>query len=47
VVREGAVLATAFRGEFPGNHAEYTALETKLHDAVLAGADVYTRAVPQ
>jgi pyrimidine deaminase RibD-like protein len=47
VVKNGAVLATAFRGELgKGEHAEYTALERKLPDATLAGTTVYATLEP-
>jgi pyrimidine deaminase RibD-like protein len=47
VVKDGTVLATAFRGELgKGEHAEYTALEKKLTDATLAGATVYATLEP-
>jgi pyrimidine deaminase RibD-like protein len=47
VVKGGAVLATAYRGELrAGDHAEFTALEKKLPDAVVAGATVYTTLEP-
>jgi pyrimidine deaminase RibD-like protein len=47
VVKDGAVLATAFRGELgKGEHAEYTAMEKKLPDATLAGATVYATLEP-
>jgi pyrimidine deaminase RibD-like protein/NTP pyrophosphatase (non-canonical NTP hydrolase) len=47
VVKNGNVLATAWRGEMaPGDHAEFTALEKKLGDEILAGATVYTTLEP-
>lgn len=47
VVRDGEVLATAHRGELKlGEHAEFTAPERKLKDAVLAGSTVYTTLEP-
>ena len=46
VVKNGAVLAVAHRGEAPGNHAEFTALEKKLSDSAVAGATVYTTLEP-
>src|ERR1044071_9957991 len=47
VVKNGNVLATAHRGELaPGNHAEYTALESKLSEESVRGATVYTTLEP-
>jgi len=46
VVKKGSVLATAYRGEAKGNHAEYIALEKRLADAAVAGATVYTTLEP-
>jgi pyrimidine deaminase RibD-like protein/NTP pyrophosphatase (non-canonical NTP hydrolase) len=46
IVKDGEVLATAFRGENPGSHAEYTAVDSKLRDEALAGATVYTTLEP-
>ncbi len=46
VVKDGKVLSTAHRGEQPGNHAEYIALEKKLSDEAVAGATVYTTLEP-
>jgi pyrimidine deaminase RibD-like protein/NTP pyrophosphatase (non-canonical NTP hydrolase) len=46
VVKDGKVIATAHRGEHPGEHAEYIALERKLKDGSIAGATVYTTLEP-
>lgn len=46
VVKDGRVLAKAHRGEFPGCHAEYIALEKKLADQSLTGSTVYTTLEP-
>lgn len=46
VVKDGRVLSTAHRGEQPGNHAEFVALEKKLPDDAVAGATVYTTLEP-
>jgi pyrimidine deaminase RibD-like protein len=46
IVKDGRVLATAHRGEFPKCHAEYAALEKKLPDVPLAGSTVYTTLEP-
>jgi pyrimidine deaminase RibD-like protein len=46
VVKDGKVLSAAHRGEVPGNHAEFTALERNLSDAVVAGATVYVTLEP-
>jgi pyrimidine deaminase RibD-like protein len=47
VVRNGKVLASAHRGELgEGEHAEYTALERKLSNEIVAGATVYTTLEP-
>lgn len=46
VVKDGKVLATAYRGEFLGCHAEFIALEKKLELDSLSGATVYTTLEP-
>jgi len=47
VVKNGEVLATAYRGELgEGDHAEFTAIEKKLRDVTIAGATVYTTLEP-
>ena len=47
VVKDGQVLATAFRGETAlGDHAEFAALERKLQTSSIAGATVYTTLEP-
>jgi len=46
VVKNGRVLAKAYRGEISQCHAEYIALERKLPEASLSGATVYTTLEP-
>ncbi len=47
VVNDGKILASGYRGELtPGDHAEYTVIEKKLGDELLAGSTVYTTLEP-
>ncbi len=46
VVKDGKVLSSAHRGEVPGNHAEFTALERNIPGAAVAGATVYATLEP-
>jgi pyrimidine deaminase RibD-like protein len=47
VVRDGRVVDVAFRGELaPGDHAEFTLLEKKLSEDVLAGSTLYATLEP-
>jgi len=46
VVKDGKVLSKAHRGEVPGNHAEFVALEKNLPNVAVTGATVYTTLEP-
>lgn len=46
IVHDNKIIASAHRGEIPGAHAEYVALEGKLRDQVVAGCTVYTTLEP-
>ncbi|MCU1341286.1 MAG: ribD 1 [Candidatus Acidoferrum typicum] len=46
VVKNGKVLSSAHRGEVPGNHAEFTALDKKLAEEAVCGATIYTTLEP-
>ena len=47
MAHDGVVIGEAFRGELaPGDHAEFTLLERKLGDCVLAGTTLFTTLEP-
>jgi pyrimidine deaminase RibD-like protein len=47
IARGGRIIGEAFRGELaPGEHAEYTLLERKLSDEMLAGSVLFTTLEP-
>src|SRR3989338_8564252 len=46
VVKDGKLLTKSHRGEKPGDHAEFTALDENLSEEIAAGATVYTTLEP-
>ncbi|MGB8541801.1 MAG: deaminase [Candidatus Acidiferrales bacterium] len=46
VVKDGQIIASAYRGEIPQCHAEYIALEKKLSEVPLSNATVFTTLEP-
>lgn len=46
VVKDGKLMAKAYRGQVSGNHAEYYVLEQLLDSQIVSGATVYTTLEP-
>jgi pyrimidine deaminase RibD-like protein len=47
IVKDNRIIGSAFRGELKsGEHAEFTLLEKKFRDQILAGATIYTTLEP-